>query len=148
MKIIGIPSEDYLKYGIHPLNTRRKVNALAMIYRMHLPSCPSFLSSILPPRFQPQYKSQRHTRSTSTPPMSHALDQLSLSAHHLRRNNGNRLKDHDQFKRCLLPFTINIWNSLPRDIVQNIPNNSTPQEDTKLVKQFKKRALKHLLSSS
>ncbi len=122
LRIIGTTEEEARsELNISSLHQRRQVAAATVLYKMHTSLCPPDLKAVLP---QP-YVVRRATHSS-----------LSMPCHALAVPTSRT----DSTCRTFIISTVQVWNSLPDDVVGNILDNGTPS--------FKSRVHKQLISSA
>ncbi|KAI8498403.1 hypothetical protein Bbelb_236050 [Branchiostoma belcheri] len=97
-RIINLPQAELDRNQIQPLKQRRQVGALTLLHRMYNQDAPALLISLLPT----PYVHRRETR-LSRSQHSNALEPVKSST--------------TSHRRTFLPATVQLWNSLPQDIV-------------------------------
>ncbi|KAI8502450.1 hypothetical protein Bbelb_200380 [Branchiostoma belcheri] len=93
-----LPQAELDRNQIQPLKQRRQVGALTLLHRMYNQDAPAPLNSLLPN----PYVHRRETR-LSRSQHSNALEPVKSST--------------TSHRRTFLPATVQLWNSLPQDIV-------------------------------
>ena len=122
LRIIGTSEEEARsELNISSLHQRRQVAAATVLYKMHTSTCPPDLKALLP---QP-FVVRRATRSS-----------LSMPCHALTVPTSRTVSTG----RTFIHTAVQVWNSLPDDVVGNISDNGTPS--------FKIRVNRHLISSA
>ncbi|KAI8489530.1 hypothetical protein Bbelb_326970, partial [Branchiostoma belcheri] len=97
-QIINLPQAELDRNQIQPLKQRREVGALTLLHRMYNQDATAPLNSLLPN----PYVHRRETR-LSRSQHSNALEPVKSST--------------TSHRRTFLPATVQLWNSLPQDIV-------------------------------
>ena len=129
LKIIGVNEDAAAKdLNIHPLQHRRNVAALTLMYKLHTNSCPEKLKDLRPPKHQ----RRRTTRLNSV-----------IQQHAVERRRTRTLS----FDRTFTIIGASLWNSLPDNVVGFIDTSST-SDDNKNIKEFKSRVNKYLLEKT
>ncbi|KAI8502616.1 hypothetical protein Bbelb_193180 [Branchiostoma belcheri] len=122
LRIIGVNEHDATtELNIPTLLHRRQVAAVSLIYKMHMSTCPPGLKKMLP---QP-YTIRRTTRSS----LSTGKHTLTVPVSRTHATG-----------RTFIHTAVDIWNSLPDNVVGRITDNN--------LQSFKTRVHRHLLSTA
>jgi hypothetical protein len=97
--ILGLYTDDLIRFGIQSLHHRRRVSGLTVFFKMANKLAPKELTDLLPDR----RRTVRSTRSTKRRP-----DALEVP-----------FSNREFYKQSFIPYFTELWNTLPTTVVSS-----------------------------